>query len=363
MNLKTGLKWIFFLFCMITTFQLITTVAMGVLILGVPLGRAVYCPRCLLELMVIALAGALPTLVLVQAKVLSWIPMAVRRSAHFLLTFGAVCGLLIYWDWYTLSAWLLLPFSLFLTIYVFTSFFWKKHILAKRTAQRYAEEQKRLQYYTDELERYQVGVRKFKHDYQNILLSLDAYVENGDLVELRQYYCTSIKPASHVITKNSFALDGLDKIKIRAIKSFLTAKLLLMQNTDMDIRTCFEANENIDYIPLDLVALVRMLGILLDNAIEELTELSHGELFVSCLKWDAGITFVVQNTCRPDLPSSQQLWQTGFSTKGNDRGLGLSNLSELVDTYANVTLSTKISKNSFRQELLIEDEAGRRAPA
>lgn len=354
MKLKAALKWVFFLFCLISTSQMLfSLIVIGGIMYPAYFDIPTYSFRELLEFLLIALASALPILVLAESKILSRIPMNVRRVIHFLLTFGVVCGLLIYWGWYEISAWLLLPFALFLVIYILAVIFYEKDILKKRTAQQEAEEQRQLQYYTEELERYQLGVRKFKHDYQNILLSLEAYIEDGDMADLQQYYYSSIKPASDIITKDSFTLDGLDKIKIRAIKSFLTAKFMLAQN--IDIHITFEANDNINDIPLDLVALVRILGILLDNAIEELAELGHGELFISCLKWDAGITFIVQNTCRSDLPSPQQLWQAGFSTKGESRGLGLSNLSELVDACPNVTLSTKISENSFRQELLIED--------
>jgi len=356
MNLKSGLKWIFFLFCIIFTFQFVfITFVIDGLLYEHSGPRQSFSRQYIMQLMLIALASALPTLVLVQGKALSWIPMNVRYTAHFLLTFGAVCGLLIYFGWYDISIDILFPLSLFFVIYVFAIFFYQKFILARKNVQQNAEELKHLQYYTDELERYQLGVRKFRHDYQNILLSLSAYIEDGDLVGLQQYYNTSIKPTSDVIIKDSFALDGLDKIKIPAIKSFLVAKLISAQNTSGDIHITFEANKEIDYIPLNLIALVRMLGILLDNAIEELSKLGHGDLLISCLKWDAGSTFVVQNTCRPDIPSPQQLWKAGFSTKGKGRGLGLVNLSELVDAYPNVTLTTTISENSFRQELLIAD--------
>jgi len=366
MDLKTALKLVFFLFCIISTFQVLSIV----LIIGpffyTHLDRhsvfdvGIYSRLHLLELLSIALASSLPTLVLVQNKFLSRIPLLIRRAVHFFLTFGAVCGLPIYFSWYDASIWLLMPFGVFLIIYVLVFFFFDRYTQVKRTAQQNAKKQKQLQYYTEELERYQLDVRKFQHDYQNILLSLDTYIADGNLAGLRQYYSSSLKPVSDSITKTIFTLDSLDKIKVRAIKSSLAAKFISARSTSADIHIIFEANEEIDYIPLNSVALVRMLGILLDNAIEELAELGRGELFVSCLKWGAGITFVVQNTCRPNLPPSQQLWQVGFSTKekSKDRGLGLPNLSELVAAYPNVTLSTKINKNSFRQELLIENLEG-----
>jgi len=280
--------------------------------------------------------------------------MIVRRVVHFVLTFGIVCGFLVYFGWYDISLWLLVPFVCVSIIYVPSIIFYERHILAKRRVQQSIEEQEYLQYYTEELEQYKLDMKKFKHDYQNIIFSLESYINEGDLAGLQQYYYSSLKPASDIILKDNFALDGLEKIKIGAIKSVLTAKLTMAQNANSDLFIKFEASEDIDHIPLDTVALVRMLGIILDNAVEELIELGYGELFVSCLKVYNGIAFVVQNTCRSDMLPAQQLWEMGVSTKGENRGLGLFNLSKLADAYPNVTLSTKISESKFVQEIWIE---------
>ena len=207
LNFKLALKWTFFLFCIITTIQLIQTATIGGLLSGVPFGQVVFCRQCLLEFILIALAGALPLLILVDSKFLSWIPFNVRRALHFLLTFGAMCGLLIYWGWQDVSVSLLFPFALFLATYILATFFFKKYILARHIAQQNAEKQKQLQYYTEELERYQLGVRKFQHDYQNILLSLDAYIADGDLADLRQYYYSSFRPTFDSIVKDDFSAE------------------------------------------------------------------------------------------------------------------------------------------------------------
>ena len=219
------------------------------------------------------------------------------------------------------------------------------------------KESEQLRHYTNELERQQNSIRKFKHDYLNILLSMRGFIENGDLAGLKKYYSSKVEAASEVITKDSFVLNGLEKIKVQEIKSLLAAKLMMTQNMDMDVRTTFEVSEDIDRVATDSVVLVRMLGIIMDNAAEALAELKGGELFVSVLKWEAGITFIVRNTCRPDTPPLQQLWKPGFTTKGESRGLGLVNLSELVDSYPNIALKTSIKDGVFSQELLIRERS------
>ena len=220
--------------------------------------------------------------------------------------------------------------------------------------QKKEEEYKSMQNYLHQVELQNSIIQKFKHDYQNILLSISGFIENDDLAGLKQYYYSKIEATSAIIAKDSFALTQLSKINVLEIKSILAAKLMTAQNIDIDIEATFEANEKIDYFPVDSVVLVRVLGILLDNALEELHELGKGALFVGCYKWENGITFIVKNTCRSDLPPIKTLWEKGFSTKGAGRGLGLVNLSELLDTCENVTLKTSISQDSFCQELLID---------
>ena len=231
----------------------------------------------------------------------------------------------------------------------------------------YSEHEKRqkdveyqnLQYYIDGLERQQASILKFKHDYQNLLLSMQSFVDDEDWAGFKQFYTATSEVASSAIKESYSIFDSLHRMKRREVKSILAAKLIFAQSLNGNIRTTFEANEDIYEFPLDSVVLVRILGILLDNAIEALSELPAGRLFVSCLKWESGITFIVENTCRPDMPPLSQLWSTGFSTKGAGRGQGLSILSELIDAHSNVSLETSIEDASFRQALLIEFEERR----
>ena len=225
---------------------------------------------------------------------------------------------------------------------------------AKHEAQRKEDEQKALQFYTSEIEHQYTAVRKYQHDYQNILSSLYAFIEEGDMEKLREYYMSNIAKTSEVIKRDKFALEALSKINVMAIKGILAAKLMKAQS--LGINTMFEAKDEIDSVYVDSTVLVRMLGIIMDNAIEELEQIKDGKLVAGCYKLGEGITFVVQNTCRPDTPELYLLEKEGFSTKGEGRGLGLSNLSELAAIYENIALSTSIEDGNFIQKLRIERE-------
>jgi two-component system sensor histidine kinase AgrC len=208
-----------------------------------------------------------------------------------------------------------------------------------------------LMEYTESMESQYKEVRKFRHDFQNILNSLDDYVLSEDFTGLKNYYLDEIKPTSEEISDMNFKLTELQNMKQREIKSILALKLITAQNNEIEVD--LEIKEVIEDIPLDAIVLVRALGILLDNAIEALEELTIGKLTVAVFKIKQEIQFIIQNDCKEHMPSIQKLKKEGYSTKGENRGLGLSNVKEMLDKYPNVVLKTTIRNQLFSQQLII----------
>ena len=216
-------------------------------------------------------------------------------------------------------------------------------------------EQEALQYYVNEIERQHTATRKFEHDHQNILLSFDRFIEESDFDGLKDYYISSVRKASDSIVQNRFVLERLRKIRANELKSILAAKLMTAQQLGIDANV--EVNAEIDHVPIDSMTLIRMIGIIMDNAIEALEALGSGKLLVGCFKNGNDLTFIVQNSCSPDTPGLRKLKAPGFSTKGGNRGLGLSNLSELADSHPNIVLETSIAEDNFIQKLTIGGSA------
>ena len=67
------------------------------------------------------------------------------------------------------------------------------------------------------------------------------------------------------------------------------------------------------------------------------------------VKLDKEIVFVVQNSRQSRYVNLEEIYQVGFSTKGENRGLGLSNVKEIIDKYDDITLETDIETNYFIQ--------------
>lgn len=257
----------------------------------------------------------------------------------------------------TLQIWLVVFLTIFVTIFLGSFIFYTKAIESRHQIQRKEDEQQSLLYYTTEIEKQAREMRKFKHDYQNILSSFEDFIYEGDLAGLKSYFNDTVQNASKRIMQESFALEGLSRIKIKEIKSILVSKLMSAQDKGIVVR--FEARQDIDDIQMNTVALVRMLGIILDNAIEELEEIKdytpNANIIIGIWKEEDAdeVGLVIQNTCRSELPRLHELKKEGFSSKGEGRGLGLSNLLEIVDSQPNVFLQTSVSDNQFIQKILI----------
>jgi len=228
---------------------------------------------------------------------------------------------------------------------------YSKALHEKFEIQREKDELENLSKYIQEVETHYTDIRKFKHDYQNILASLDDYIKNEDYEGLKHYYLEKIKPASTVMDQHQFELEPLSKIKIREIKSILAVKLMEAQELGIDVT--FEVEGEINHLSVNSLVIVRSLGILLDNAIEELVTLGSGVLRVGALKDETSTMFVIQNTCRDQIERVHLLKQAGFSTKGEGRGMGLNNLAGFAKEHPNMRIETSIVDNQFVQKIIV----------
>ncbi|SUM67677.1 quorum-sensing sensor histidine kinase AgrC [Staphylococcus nepalensis] len=207
--------------------------------------------------------------------------------------------------------------------------------------------------YTLQIEEINNEMRKFRHDYVNILSTLSDFIREDDMEGLRKYFNEEIMPMQDNMQMKSLKINGIENLKVREIKGLLTTKILQAQ--EKNIRLSIEVPEPIEKIDMPIINLSRVIGILLDNAIEASEKIEEDPLIrIAFIKnEDASVTFIVMNKCKPDMPRVHTLFQENYSTKGKNRGLGLSNLKEITDATSNVLLDTTIDNNYFIQKVEI----------
>ena len=220
----------------------------------------------------------------------------------------------------------------------------------KREHRKKEEELKSLEYYISEIESQSIEIRKFKHDYQNILLSLETYIKDREIDKLESYFYNNIKKTAIDVNENEEKMQNIKKVKNNALKSVLVSKIQKAQSRHIDIE--FEARDEIEEINLDIVILIRVVGILLDNAIEAVEEIG-GTIRICMAKLEDDTLFFVSNTCNPDVIDLSSIGNEGYSTKEKGSGLGLSNLKDFSEKYSNLFVKTEIDDNQFIQTITI----------
>lgn len=206
-----------------------------------------------------------------------------------------------------------------------------------------------LQDYTHNLEVMYNGLRSFKHDYVNILLSLSGYIENRDVDELRKFFETKIFPTKNLIDQGDFKLNQLGNIGVLEIKSLLSAKMIYAHESGIDVT--IDIPDKVNSLLMDTVDLARILGIFLDNAIEAALETEQPQIGLNILQNQNGVSIIISNRFRDNGVVLHKLKQKGFSTKTGHQGIGLSNAQKIIGSYDNVLLETTMQCGCFMQHM------------
>ena len=210
-----------------------------------------------------------------------------------------------------------------------------------------------LQDYTRNLEAMYNGLRSFKHDYVNILLSLSGYIEDGDMDRLKDFFESKIFPTKNLITGGDYKLNQLSNIGVLEIKSLLSAKMIYAHESGIDIT--IDIPDKVESFLIDTVDLARILGIFLDNAMEATLETEQPQIGLNIIQNKTGVSIIISNRFRDNGLMLHKLKQKGFSTKIGHQGIGLWNAQKIISSYDNVLLETTMKCDYFTQHIELTD--------
>jgi TCS sensor kinase len=206
--------------------------------------------------------------------------------------------------------------------------------------------------YSQHIEELYNELRSFRHDYINILRSLKLGIDTHDLPAIEQIYNQVLKDSGQAFNQSKYDLGRLSNIHNDALKSVLSAKFLEAQSKGIEIG--LEVPQEIKPQGMELLDFITIVSILADNAMEAAVETSHPVVSFAFLEQEGRQIFIVENTIKEFSIHSDNIFKKGFSTKGENRGLGLSNVQNIISHYPNVSLRTTSHDHSFRQELEIK---------
>lgn len=252
------------------------------------------------------------------------------------------------------------PYREMIVIFYIILFFSSANILDRNLRERIQQElshQKEIQLqnmadYSQHIEDLYNELRGFRHDYINILTSLRLGIENQDLPAIQRVYNQVLKDSGQPLNQPKFDLGRLSNIKNDALKSLLSAKFLEAQNKQ--IMAGIEVPQPIEPQGMGLLDILTVLSILTDNAIEAAIEAQEPALSIACLQQEGKQVFIVENSTQKNVVDTSKIFERGISSKGKNRGIGLSNVQKIISRYPNVSLRTISHDYHFRQELEIK---------
>lgn len=213
-------------------------------------------------------------------------------------------------------------------------------------------ENKQLQEYTCYLDKNEDKLRRFKHDYQNLLDGLRISAQEDDVQavinQLVEY------SASHFNQKALRKYKGVNHIHDKNLKSIAIAKLTKLY--DLKIDYSFGCDKDIYQIPrsVDVLDLIRIIGITFDNAIEESQKLinktkqkNSARVDAMYYQEDGDFEFEIRNRIVDRNIDTNNIQKKNYSTKNGHMGLGLSNVQKIVHKYENSMLVKYSVQNSW----------------
>ncbi len=191
------------------------------------------------------------------------------------------------------------------------------------------------------------GLKKFKHNYDNTLASIEGFVLKDDMPGLRNYMEEIIAEKSINDTVNYFKLNFIDN---PAITGLILSKMIYAEK--LGVQFVLKVRTDTVGIAIKLNHLCEILGILLDNAIEAALESEEKNVSLKMEEsQDAFIFEIFNSTC--GAPDSSKMSEKGGTTKGENRGYGLWMVREILAKYDNVVLNTAMEELSVTQELIV----------
>ena len=213
-----------------------------------------------------------------------------------------------------------------------------------------------LKEYTDHLEQEQRKLRKFKHDYQNMLLSLEENLRSSDSQDAKDYLQTFKQYSDNYISESGlWMFNDFDNVKTPYLKSILINKT--SQATEQGIDVHFECRYDVDQIAMEPYDLVRIVGIAYDNAIEAVRNLdkNHRKINVMVYRTKGQTEVTIANPMQT-TENLIHLKKEGVTTKKGHSGLGLANIEEISANYSNVLVNYREVKGWFTIQFTIMDK-------
>lgn len=198
------------------------------------------------------------------------------------------------------------------------------------------------------------SMRGFKHDFHNIVQGIGGYIETENMEGLKKYYSQLLKDCNRV---NNLTALNPTIINNPAIYNIMAAKYHKADEIGVQINLGIFVDLNEFEKHIKIYEFTRILGILMDNAIEAASECEDKVIHVSFRKEENRnrLVMTIENTYANKNINLDRIFEKDFSTKSKktNSGLGLWEIRQILKKNNNLNLFTTKNDEYFIQQFEI----------
>ena len=198
------------------------------------------------------------------------------------------------------------------------------------------------------------NIRGFKHDFNNIVQGIGGYISTNNMEGLKEYYSEVLDDCQRV---NNLSLLSPEIINNPAIYSLLSSKYHYA--IELGIKVDLDIFMDLSNINMKVYELTRILGILIDNAIEAANKCEDKKININ-FRNDMKRTkqlFIIENTYTNKDVDIDEIFEKGKTSKttedSKNHGLGLWEVRQVIKKNKNLDLYTTKSDKYFKQQFEI----------
>ena len=204
--------------------------------------------------------------------------------------------------------------------------------------------------YNKTLQMLQDNTRAFRHDFSNIVQGMAGFIDKNDMEGLKKYYSQLLEDIQHT---NNLTTLSPEVVNNPAIYNVLATKY--HKADQLGIKINLEAFLNMNDLHIKIYEFTRVLGILMDNAIEAAKECDEKVINV-ILRKDSRRhmqLLIIENTYTNKDVNTDKIFEKGYSTKKGNTGLGLWEVRQILKKNNNLNLFTTKNDEFFTQQFEI----------
>lgn len=236
-------------------------------------------------------------------------------------------------------------FIVFIGSLIYLNSIYKKHLEEELVKVRLSELDT-LVTYTKQIEELYAEIRAFRHDYANVLTTINEGIIHNDMGIIKKVYQSVLKESSDILESSKYDFEGLAYITDDALKSLIATKIFDAKKRGIDVQ--LDIPDKVDKPDnMALLDVIRLISILVDNAVEAALKAEHPQIMLNIHEDKDDYTIFISNSTKEERTPIAYLSGNGYtSKKAGEHGIGLVTIKRFKDKYPQ--LSVEATSDQYR---------------